>query len=83
MTMTKNENQTHTSMKCADCRASCRNMSTAALRRGSSVREPGEPLCEGCSSRRLLMVREVGKLPNNLADIRAKRMPGIGKGLAG
>jgi DNA-directed RNA polymerase subunit RPC12/RpoP len=51
------------------------------LNKGSTVREPGEALCEGCSSRRILMVRAVDALPDNLMDIRAKRMPrNVGKG---
>lgn len=54
-------------------------MAPKSLAEGSTVREPGEALCEGCSSRRILMVRAVDALPNNLADIRAKRMSvGIG-----
>ncbi len=53
-------------------------MTERALRAGSSVREPGEGLCPGCSSRRVLMVREVESLPNNLPDIRAKRAISIG-----
>lgn len=59
---------------CADCGYAPREMSEASLRRGSQVREPGEQLCPGCSSRRVLMVRAVEKLPNNLADIKAQRM---------
>lgn len=49
-------------------------MTLAALRRGSNVREPGEYLCAGCSSRRVLMVREVEKIPNSIIQIKAMRM---------
>lgn len=42
--------------------------------KGSTVREPGEALCEGCSSRRILMVRAVTRLPSTLADIKAQRL---------
>lgn len=59
---------------CNDCDFPSRDMTPSSLAKGSTVREPGEPLCEGCSSRRILMVREVTRLPNNLTEIRAKRM---------
>jgi len=62
-------------MKCADCGAPSRHMTPAALRKGSKVREPGEPLCAGCSSRRVLMVREVDQIPADLRLIQAARMP--------
>lgn len=61
-------------LKCSDCGFTPRVISEAALRKGSMVREPGEALCEGCSSSRTLMMRKVAALPNTLADIRAKRM---------
>lgn len=60
-------------LTCNDCGYGARMMSDASLRKGSTVREPGEALCEGCSSRRVLMMRAVDALPNNLADIRARR----------
>lgn len=53
-------------------------MTEAALRRGSQVREPGEPLCGGCSSRRVLMLRAVESLPDKLDKIRALRIPSVG-----
>ncbi len=49
-------------------------MNEATFRKGSTVREPGEALCEGCSSRRTLMVRAVDRLPTDIDLIRAKRM---------
>lgn len=61
-------------MTCADCGGAARQTSEKTIKAGSKVREPGEALCAGCSSRRVLMVRAVDKLPSNLADIRAKRM---------
>lgn len=63
-----------TERMCADCGFPARFMTDAALRKGSKVREPGEALCAGCSSRRVLMVREVDRIPNNLTQIRALRM---------
>lgn len=65
-------------VNCSDCGGPCRDMTPAALRKGSSVREPGEGLCPGCSSRRILMVRQVEALPDNLPDIQAKRAVSIG-----
>lgn len=59
---------------CADCGGTPRPTNDKTLAAGSTVREPGEALCAGCSSSRVLMMRAVEKLPNNLADIRAKRM---------
>jgi DNA-directed RNA polymerase subunit RPC12/RpoP len=61
-------------MKCADCDGAARQTSEKTINAGSKVREPGEALCAGCSSRRVLMVRAVDNLPNTLADIRAQRM---------
>jgi len=61
-------------LMCSDCGFPAREMTKAALSKGSSVREPGEALCGGCSSRRVLMVLAVNKLPGSLSDIRAKRM---------
>jgi DNA-directed RNA polymerase subunit RPC12/RpoP len=61
-------------MKCADCGGKPRPTSDKVLAEGSTVREPGEALCPGCSSRRVLMMRAVMALPNSLADIRAQRM---------
>lgn len=49
-------------------------MTPATLNKGSSVREPGEALCAGCSSRRTKMVKEVMALPDTLDQIKAMRM---------
>lgn len=57
-------------------------MSEKALRKGSQVREPGEYLCPGCSSTRVLMVRQCDRLPGNLADIKAMRAPSVRRGVA-
>ena len=65
---------------CNDCGKKARHFSDTGLKRGSSVREPGEALCEGCSSRRCLMVRQLDALPDNLPAIRAQRMAPIGTG---
>jgi hypothetical protein len=61
-------------LACADCGGPSRPMTEASLKKGSTVREPGEGLCPGCSSSRVLMVRAVDKLPKSLADIKAQRM---------
>lgn len=50
-------------------------MGPAAQAKGSSVREPGEPLCGGCTSSRLALVRALDRLPSDIHTIRAKRMP--------
>lgn len=57
---------------CSDCGYPALVISAASLSKGSTVREPGESLCGGCSSRRVLMVRAVAALPGNIADIVAK-----------
>ena len=49
-------------------------MNDKTLRDGSTVREPGEALCPGCSSTRVRLVAQLDALPDNLFDIRAKRM---------
>ncbi len=49
-------------------------MSVEVWKRGSKVREPGEYLCNGCSSRRVLMVRAVDALPKSLDLIKAGRL---------
>lgn len=59
---------------CADCGGPGREISEKLLAKGSTVREPGEMLCAGCSSSRTRLVRAVDALPMSLADIRAKRM---------
>lgn len=59
-------------LKCSDCPAMVR-LNPLTLRKGSSVREPGEPLCPSCSATRIKLVRELDKIPSNLLDIRAKR----------
>lgn len=64
---------------CNDCGNDAADISASALARGSMVREPGEPLCPGCSSTRVLMLRAVERLPSNLADIKAKRVPAVRK----
>lgn len=62
-------------LQCSDCPTDVTGyMTPTALAKGSSIREPGEPLCRGCTSRRIKMVREVDALPRTLADIKAKRM---------
>lgn len=66
-------------VKCNDCGGPARQMSAASRRRGSQVREPNEDLCSGCSSTRVLMVRECERIPNNLVDIKAKRAPSVRK----
>lgn len=58
---------------CSDCGCVVTNMGPAAIMKGSSVREPGEPLCGSCSSTRTKMVRELDAIPNTLEMIRAKR----------
>lgn len=70
---------TNTTGKCADCGGAPREMTPAAIRKGSMVREPGELLCAGCSSSRVLMLRKVDALPTKLADIKALRAPSIRK----
>lgn len=60
-------------VKCSDCEAPSRHMTPKALRAGSTVREPGEGLCPGCSSTRVRLVAELDRIPDNLHDIRAKR----------
>lgn len=61
-------------VKCSDCGGVPRPIKDSTLNEGSTVREPGERLCAGCSSHRMLMVRAVDKLPTSLADIKAQRM---------
>jgi hypothetical protein len=49
-------------------------MTPKVLKAGSTVREPNEALCPGCSSTRVRLVAELDKMPSNLPDIKAKRM---------
>lgn len=58
---------------CSDCGFAVR-MTQATLSKGSSVREPGEPLCLSCSAKRSRMVRELSEIPDDLDQIKAKRM---------
>lgn len=59
---------------CSDCGCKITHMSETTLRKGSSVREPGEPLCLSCSAKRSKMVRELNALPSDLHSIKAMRM---------
>lgn len=59
---------------CADCGFPVTNITEATVKRGSSVREPGEALCLSCTAKRSKMVRELDLIPNSLVLIKAKRM---------
>jgi len=59
---------------CSDCGFPTRYMTDAKLKKGSSIREPGEALCQSCSAKRAKMVRELDAIPNRLHLIKAKRM---------
>ena len=60
-------------MRCADC--GCEVFITEkTLRRGSAVREPGEPVCPSDLARRNKMVRELEAIPASLDRIKAMRM---------
>jgi hypothetical protein len=61
------------SMRCTDCGFDNVNMTPSTLRKGSSVREPGEPVCASCGASRNKLVRELEQIPNDLALIKAKR----------
>jgi hypothetical protein len=61
-------------VKCADCGYAADEMTPQTLAKGSSVREPGEPLCRSCTSTRITLVRSLDKIPRRLDQIRAKRM---------
>jgi hypothetical protein len=63
---------------CADCGYAARPCTATTLNRGSSVREPGEALCAGCSSRRTKMVKEVMDLPGTIDQIKALRVSLMG-----
>ena len=56
--------------KCSDCGATVRWQGSAAIERGSSVREPGEALCGSCSSARVQLVRQLDRVPDTIAGIR-------------
>lgn len=58
---------------CSDCGYPNVNMTAATLAKGSSVRDPGEPVCQSCNSARVVMVRSLDKIPNSLDRIRDKR----------
>lgn len=61
-------------LTCNDCKIKQAEMGPEALAKGSSVREPGEALCGGCTSSRLMLVRRLKKVPDRLVDIQANRM---------
>lgn len=63
-----------TELTCADCGCKFTTMSLATLAKGSSVREPGEAICQSCTSSRVMLVREVAKIPADITLIQAKRM---------
>jgi hypothetical protein len=59
---------------CGDCGHPTDRIKPENIVLGSDTREPGEVVCGGCASRRSRMVRQLESLPDNLTDIRAKRM---------
>lgn len=61
-------------MKCVDCGFDTGPITERTLRKGSSVRDPGEAVCPSCTSSRVILMRMVDKIPRTLAEIRAKRM---------
>jgi hypothetical protein len=63
-----------TALLCTDCGSAVTHMGVVALARGSSVREPGEPVCASCSAHRTKMVRALDKIPDRLDQIKARRM---------
>lgn len=60
--------------RCSDCGFPVTWQGAEAIAKGSSVREPGEALCNSCSSSRTKLVREVDKIPSTIDQIRARRM---------
>lgn len=62
-----------TEAPCSDCGHPVQ-MTAATLRRGSSVREPGEAVCPSCTAHRIRMVRELADIPSKIDQIAAKRM---------
>jgi hypothetical protein len=59
---------------CSDCGFPVTGVTEATIKRGSTVREPGEVLCLSCSASRSKMVRELDTIPNRIDLILAKRM---------
>lgn len=59
--------------RCSDCDCIVTWQGWEAIARGSSVREPGEPLCGSCSAKRSKMVRELNDIPDSLDQIRANK----------
>lgn len=62
-----------TEMPCSDCGFPAL-MTPTTLKRGSSVREPGEMLCQSCLAHRNRLVRELDTIPDKIDQIKAKRM---------
>lgn len=58
--------------ECDDCGRESNRMSPEAIAAGGVTRDPGEKVCGGCSSRRVLMVRAVEALPSTLDRSQAK-----------
>lgn len=64
---------------CSDCGFPVHGMKPETIKKGSSVREPGEALCLSDSAKRSRMVREVSEIPGKLELIQALRMTRRGK----
>lgn len=58
-------------MNCNDCGFDAPPLTDATLKRGSTVREPGEFLCHSCGAKRVKLVRDLALLPDTLPDIQA------------
>lgn len=65
-------------MNCADCNTDVPEavLGAGAIAKGNSVREPGEVLCPGCTSSRVMLVRKVMKMPTQLSMINDRKRVG-------
>lgn len=59
---------------CADCGFPVSNLTPRTQAKGSAVREPGEAVCKSCTSTRVMLLRQLDRLPSNLPQIQAQRM---------
>lgn len=65
-----------TTYACADCDRPVKLKDPERLQKGSTVRDPGEPLCRSCTASRLKLVQDLAKLPDTLDQIRAIKASG-------
>lgn len=61
---------------CDDCGREFTGLTDQAVKRGNTVRDPGDIVCRGCRATRTTLFREVLAIPDRLGDTKRR---GVGR----